>query len=485
MSLNGTQLPHVVGDDGDKRPKSSGAVMIELGTSSNVKISSEVQQLLDQINEEKEKFDKLRPFDRDTEQRIKLAFLPDRVTASLNMEGIIATRRQTLAIMDGMTVDENSARTEQEILNALRADEHTFDEAQDSARLTEIFIREINRLIEDKTGECPGEYRPRDVQISQAAFVPPSHLQVPQLVHELVESFNAAEEPHPVIRAAWLHNRFTYIHPFLDGNGRTGRLLQDFALLQGNLFPTGIPSSIRDDYYDALAAADRDEWDQLVQIIALRQLSVISRASGIAQERRQRSTWIGEIARRAGAKKAGSQHKNFLVWSHKMNEIRAAFEDTARELSETSDLIQIRHETFDSIDFPKWQEVCRHGQAARTWSFSQTFFVDGTPVFRGIFYFKGHRHLLDDAFGDARDAVSLFLTGGNLGEEYNFFRFEDSLIRLREILFLHEDMHVYYFQGEHLEGSRGGERWSPANLTSVSEIVRDFYEDVLHRKAGI
>lgn len=459
--------------------------MIEIGTPSAVTVGPELQQLLDQIDEEKAKFDKLKPFDADTEQRIKLAFLPDRVTASLNMEGIIATRRQTLAIMDGMTIDQNSTRTEQEILNALKADEHTFEEAQSSARLTEVFIRDINGLIEDNIGECPGQYRPRDVQISEAAFVPPPHASVPSLMEELVTAYNAAEEPHAVIRAAWLHNRFTYIHPFLDGNGRTGRLLQDFALLQANLFPTGIPSSIRDDYYDALAAADRDEWDQLVQIIALRQLSVISKASGIAQERRQRSTWIGEIARRASVKKAGSQHKNFLVWSHKMHEVRAAFEDTARELSETSDLIQVKHENFDSIDFPKWQEICRHGRANKTWFFSQTFFVDGTQVFRCIFYFKGHFHLLDDTFADARDAVSLFVTGGDVHEEYNFYRFEDPIIRLREILFLHDDMYVYYFKGEHLEGLRGGERWSPANVLSLSEIVRDFYEDILHRKAGI
>ena len=463
----------------------NGTGMFEIGSPASVKISSEAQQLLDQINDEKEKFDKLRPFDEDTEQRIKLAFLPDRVTASLNMEGIIATRRQTLAIMDGMTVDENSTRTEQEILNALRADEHTFDQAQESARLTEVFAREVNGLIEDKIGEHPGEYRPRDVKISQAAFVPPSHLEVPTLMHSLVAAFNGAEEPHPVIRAAWLHNRFTYIHPFLDGNGRTGRLLQDFALLQGNLFPTGIPSSIRDDYYDALAAADRDDWDPLIQIIALRQLSVISKASGIAQERRQRSTWIGAIAKRASAKKAGSQHKNFLVWSHKMHEVRAAFEDTSKELSETSDLIQIKHENFDSIDFPKWQEVCRLGRTSRTWFFAQTFFVYGIQVFRCVFYFKGHSHLLDDTFGDVRDTVGLFVTGGDLGEEYNFFRFEDPIIRLREVLFLHEQMHVYYFKGEHLEGLRGGERWSPASIASVSDIVRDFYEDILHRKAGI
>lgn len=457
--------------------------MIELGSPSIIKIGSETRQLLDQILEEKAKFDRLRPLDEDTQDRIKREFLPDRVTASLNMEGIVATRRQTLAIMDAMTLDENSTRTEQEILNALRADEHTLDVAQDEKNLSEGFIREINALIEDKTGETPGAYRNRDVKISQADFQPPEHFSVPIHMQALVQTYNADDGMHPIVRAAWLHDRFTYIHPFLDGNGRTGRLLQDFALLQGNLFPTGIPSSQRDDYYDALASADKDDWDPLVQLLALRQLSVIARAGGIAQERRQRSTWIGAIAKRAMDKKLGSQHKNFLVWSHKMHQIRATFEDTAKEISQSSEIIYVHHENFDNIDFRKWQEICREGWASRSWSFAQTFYVDGANVFRLIFYFRRHRHLSTDTFGFARDVVSLFVSGGEKDQDYTFGRFEDKHVRLREVLFLHEEMVTYYL--DHAPEDDEAELWVPVEKSSASDIVQDVYEDILHRKVGI
>src|SRR5579863_5153651 len=123
-------------------------MMIELSAPREMKIPADTAELLMLVDSAIAEFNKLRPFDADTEARIKMAFLPDRVTASLNMEGIVATRRQTLAVLDAMTISENASKTEQEILNALEADELTFETAQSEKQLSERFIREINSLIE-------------------------------------------------------------------------------------------------------------------------------------------------------------------------------------------------------------------------------------------------------------------------------------------------------------------------------------------------
>jgi Fic family protein len=453
--------------------------MVDIGSPRQVEISSDTQELLHQIDVSIKTFEAMKPLDEETQQRIKMAFLPDRVTASLNMEGIKATRRQTLAILDSMTLSENTSKTEQEILNALRADELTFEYALSETALSERFVRELNALIEDGIGECPGTYRPRDVQISQASFNPPDHLSVPFYMKQLTEEYNLSKTVHTVVKAAWLHDRFTQIHPFLDGNGRTGRLLQDFCLLAEGLLPTGIPSSKRDDYYDALAEADKNNWDRLIQIISLRELEVIAKAHAIANERKQRSGWIKALAKKAGDKKAGSQHKNYLVWAHKMNEIRAVFEETARELNEISDVLFVRHQNFEIVDFSTWKEICERGYSQKTWFFSQQFFLEGECLFNYVCFFKKHRSQPADIFATQSALVSLFITGGETGQTYDFQRFSDPDIRLREVLFQHEDMYAYR------SASRTSEESSPAVADSPSDLVREFYEDVFQRKLGV
>jgi hypothetical protein len=92
---------------------------------------------------------------------VRKAFLPDRVTATLNIEGIAATRRQTLAIMDAMVISQNPAKEDQEILNALKADGFVYNQYEDGADLDARMIREINRLLLDKIKDEAGNFRRR------------------------------------------------------------------------------------------------------------------------------------------------------------------------------------------------------------------------------------------------------------------------------------------------------------------------------------
>src|SRR5215469_1306810 len=79
--------------------------------------------------------------------QLRETLLPDRIVASLNMEGIVATRRQTLAVMDATRIHEAIGRGEIEIRNALQADEFVHEAVQKSIPLNEQFLREVNRLL--------------------------------------------------------------------------------------------------------------------------------------------------------------------------------------------------------------------------------------------------------------------------------------------------------------------------------------------------
>lgn len=90
-----------------------------------------------------------RPFNEDISTRISREFIPDRITASLNIEGINVSRRQTLLMMDAMTIDSNSSKNDVEIFNALKADEFVFELSSDVFRpLDAASIREIHAILQ-------------------------------------------------------------------------------------------------------------------------------------------------------------------------------------------------------------------------------------------------------------------------------------------------------------------------------------------------
>jgi hypothetical protein len=88
----------------------------------------------------------------------------------------------------------------------------------------------------------------------------------------------------PIVRSAWLHHRFTQIHPFQDGNGRIARALAAFVLIEGGLFPVVINRDDRLRYIEALEQADADDLKPLVSLWCSLQSREITRALSIAED---------------------------------------------------------------------------------------------------------------------------------------------------------------------------------------------------------
>jgi hypothetical protein len=87
----------------------------------------------------------------------------------------------------------------------------------------------------------------------------------------------------PEVAAAWLHHRFTQIHPFQDGNGRVARALASLVLVQADLFPLVVTRDDRVDYITALEAADAGDLRPLVDLIAKLQRTQFRRATAISE----------------------------------------------------------------------------------------------------------------------------------------------------------------------------------------------------------
>ncbi len=94
-------------------------------------------------------------------------------------------------------------------------------------------------------------------------------------------------ETRPEVRAAWLHHRFTQIHPFQDGNGRVARALASLVFLKAGLFPLVVRDSDRKEYITALELADKEDLKPLVDLFVRRQKEAILHALGLQQQVQQ------------------------------------------------------------------------------------------------------------------------------------------------------------------------------------------------------
>jgi Fic family protein len=138
-----------------------------------------------------------------------------------------------------------------------------------------LLIREMHKtLMQGVRGQKkhPGEYRTGDVWVGalgttkeKARYLPPDAAHIPQLMNELLNFIKVKKDMHPLLACGIIHHRFEAIHPFEDGNGRTGRLIISLYLISQGLidlpilYPSGYFERNKDEYISALAQVDNEE----------------------------------------------------------------------------------------------------------------------------------------------------------------------------------------------------------------------------------
>jgi hypothetical protein len=254
--------------------------------------------------------------------------------------------------------------------------------------------------------------------------------------------------------------------------------------MRRGFLPVGIPPSKRDDYYSALADADKGAWDDIVELIALLELSIVSRVEAIIEDQQRRAAWVKQLSTAAARKHENTRHKQYLVWRKRMERVNQAFHQAAQELDASSDLIGATFRDYGVLEFRDWESICKWGQIGRSWLFSILFFADHSPFYKTIAYLKRHTPVPRVDFFEPPSlkdpAVALYFTGVSLPEDSrpNFTNYDDPHIRLREILFL-GDRQLFYRQTD-------PERdWEIAEMGSFASLVEDFFLDVFQRKAGL
>lgn len=123
-----------------------------------------------------------------------------------------------------------------------------------NGKLTLEFIEKMNEILTKNTGVVyPGRIRFFPVKIMGADFVPPDEKDVKKLLNKMVKFYYENKRKlHPFVLACLVHAQFVEIHPFEDGNGRTGRALMNWILLQAKYPMVYIPLKSRQKYYEAI-----------------------------------------------------------------------------------------------------------------------------------------------------------------------------------------------------------------------------------------
>jgi Fic family protein len=195
--------------------------------------------------------------------KVTRAFEIEYTYESNKIEGNTLTLQETaLVIEKGLTVGGKTLNEHLEAVNHTYAIEYIKELARDKQNITERDLLQIHSLILkgiDNTNA--GQYRKVQVLISGAKHVPPQSYLVAREMEELFIWYNKNKDKlHPVILSAEMHERLVTIHPFIDGNGRTARLLMNLILLQ-NGFPIAIlkgDAESRLGYYNVLEIAQTE-----------------------------------------------------------------------------------------------------------------------------------------------------------------------------------------------------------------------------------
>ena len=226
-------------------------------TVSKLKISKTLENLLKEIDLLKAKLDSYRQYDS---FRITQALELEYTFESNRIEGNTMTLRETdMVINEGLTISGKSMREHLEAINHQEAIGFIKDLMQRNISLNERDLLSIHNLIlRGIIPEDAGRYRKVQVMIKGSTHMPPQPFMIAKEMEDYFIWYETNKNKlHPVILAAEMHERLVTIHPFIDGNGRTSRLVMNLILLQKGYIIANIKGDYesRMQYYQTLETA--------------------------------------------------------------------------------------------------------------------------------------------------------------------------------------------------------------------------------------
>ena len=208
------------------------------------------ESLLAQIDRKKKELDNKRPLTEGEISRLNEEFIIEYTYNSNDIEGNTLTLRETDLVLRGLTIDQKPLKDHMEALGHKEAFDFVSELVKNNIPISESVIKQIHYLVLADKKNDRGVYRKIPVRIMGAKHEPVQPYLIEPKMEQLLIDFNKSTE-HIVTKLARFHIEFESIHPFIDGNGRTGRLLVNLELMKAGFPPIDIKFTDRIAYYNA------------------------------------------------------------------------------------------------------------------------------------------------------------------------------------------------------------------------------------------
>lgn len=228
-----------------------------------IEVSAELSSQLNRIDELRGQWLAKRPSAGLQLEKMNESFDVEYTYESNRIEGNTLSMQETyLVVHQGLTIGGKSVQEHLEAINHDEAIEFVRDLVNNKTEITEYRLKQIHHLVlKGIDRRNAGVYRSVPVRIGGSSHLPPEPYLVNKLMEDLFRFYEAEKfKMHPVLLAAEMHERLVTIHPFIDGNGRTARLLMNLILLRNGYTLAILKGSQtnRLAYYQALEAVQAD-----------------------------------------------------------------------------------------------------------------------------------------------------------------------------------------------------------------------------------
>ena len=210
-----------------------------------------------------------RPLTQGESDRIRKEFLIKFAYSSNAIEGNTLTLQETALVLDGIVIDKKPLKDHMDIVGHRDAFLYVENLVNNNTLFTERVIKQIHTLVLMDKPKDRGIYRLIPVENRKLSHVLSDPTFIPEQMKSLVAEFTANHKLHPIERAALFHLKFESIHPFIDGNGRTGRLILNLMLMQAGYKPIAIGPDDLTNYQNAINAYHQyNDTNAMIKVIA-------------------------------------------------------------------------------------------------------------------------------------------------------------------------------------------------------------------------
>ncbi len=218
--------------------------------------------MYDKIDNLLKELNSLRPLTEDEVARLRDEFLIEFTYDTNAIEGSTLTLQETaLIINEGITIAEKPLREHLEVVGHKEAFLYVSDLVKEKVDISERVIKDIHNIVLMDKPKSRGVYRTLPVRIMGADNEVAQPFMIKPLMEDLIRDYEENKCKHIIEQVAIFHLEFESIHPFLDGNGRTGRLLLNLELMKYGFPPINIKFASRRKYYDCFSSYHKGNKD--------------------------------------------------------------------------------------------------------------------------------------------------------------------------------------------------------------------------------